>query len=91
VIAVEARRVTDEMFIAAGKALAAESPARLNPKKNLLPPVSALRENSFSVALAVAREAQKQGLAKPDLSADAIEDLIRAKVWKPQYVLYSRI
>ena len=91
VIAVEARRVTDQMFMAAAKALAAESPARLNPKKNLLPPVSSLRENSFSVALAVARQAHKEGLARPDLGADAIEDAIRAKIWTPQYVPYSRI
>jgi malate dehydrogenase (oxaloacetate-decarboxylating) len=90
-IAIEARRVTDEMFMAAAKALAAESPACLNPKQNLLPPVSSLRENSFSVALAVARQAHKQGLTRPDLSADAIEDLIRAKVWTPQYIPYTRI
>ena len=90
-IAIEARRVTDEMFMAAAKALAAESPARLNPKQNLLPPVSSLRENSFSVALAVARQAHKQGLTRLDLSAYAIEDLIRAKVWTPQYVPYTRV
>ena len=61
-IAVQARRVTDQMFMAAARALAAESPARLNPKNNLLPPVSTLRDNSLSVALAVAREADKEEL-----------------------------
>jgi len=91
VIAVDARRVTDEMFMAAAKALATESPARLNPKMSLLPPVSSLRENSFSIALAVAREAHKQGLTKQGVSSDAIEGLIRAKVWTPQYAPYERI
>jgi malate dehydrogenase (oxaloacetate-decarboxylating) len=32
------------MFMAAAKALAASSPARINPKNNLLPPVTALRD-----------------------------------------------
>jgi malate dehydrogenase (oxaloacetate-decarboxylating) len=90
-IAVQARQVSDQMFMVAAKALAAESPARLNPKNNLLPPVSSLRDNSFSVALAVARQAHKQGLAKNGVSPDAIEELIRAKIWTPRYVPYSRI
>ncbi len=38
-IAVQARRVTDTMFMAAAKALAAMSPAKRNPNGNLLPPV----------------------------------------------------
>jgi malate dehydrogenase (oxaloacetate-decarboxylating) len=91
VIAVKATRISDKMFMAAAKALAAVSPARNNPKANLLPPVTALREVSVSVALAVALQAHKEGLAKKGIKTDEIESLIRAKVWTPQYVPYNRV
>jgi malate dehydrogenase (oxaloacetate-decarboxylating) len=88
-LAVGARRVSDGMFMAAAKALASSSPARDNPKHNLLPPVSALRETAVTVALAVAIQAHKEGLAG-DVPIDQIEQHIRAKVWTPRYVPYRR-
>ena len=88
-IAVKAARVTDAMFMAAAKALAAASPARNDPGQNLLPPVTALREVSIRVALAVAMQAHKEGLTK-GVSTDQIEGLIRSKVWTPHYVPYQR-
>src|SRR6201996_4677342 len=69
-------RVSDGMFMAAAKALATSSPARDNPKHNLLPPVSALREVALTVALAVAIQAQKEGLVA-DVPTDQIEQRIR--------------
>ncbi|WP_158807864.1 NAD-dependent malic enzyme [Beijerinckia sp. L45] len=90
VIAVGARRVSDEMFMAAAKALAAASPARDNPRNTLLPPVTALREVSAAVALAVALQAHKEGLTE-GIATDEIEGLIRAKVWQPAYVAYQRL
>jgi len=63
VIAARARRVSDQMFMAAATALAAASPARGNPKANLLPPVASLRDTAAAVALAVALQAHKEGLA----------------------------
>ena len=89
-VAVKAARVTDQMFMAAAKALAAASPARNDPGKNLLPPVTALREVSVAVALAVAMQAHKEGLTQ-GISTDQIEGLIRSKVWTPHYVPYTRI
>jgi malate dehydrogenase (oxaloacetate-decarboxylating) len=88
-LAVGARRVSDGMFMAAAKALASSSPARDNPKHNLLPPVSALREVAATVALAVALQAHKEGLVT-DMTTDQIEQRIRAKVWTPRYVPYRR-
>jgi malate dehydrogenase (oxaloacetate-decarboxylating) len=85
VLAVGASRVTDGMFMAAAKALADASPARDNPKRNLLPPVSALREVAAKVALAVAMQAHKEGYA-PDVTVDQIQQRLRAKVWTPRYV-----
>ncbi len=89
-IAVKATRVTDAMFMAAARALAAASPARTDPGKNLLPPVTALRDVSVTVALAVALQAHKEGLTK-GVSTDQIEALIRSKVWTPHYVPYKRM
>jgi len=89
-IAVRASRVSDQMFMAAAKALAAASPARSDPKKNLLPPVTSLRDVAVTVALAVALQAHKDGLTK-GIYTDAIEGLIRSKVWTPRYAAYSRI
>jgi len=76
--------------LAAAKALASSSPARDNPKHNLLPPVGALREVAVTVALAVALQAHKEGLVT-DVSTDQIEQRIRGKVWTPRYVPYRRI
>ncbi|MGY4480768.1 NAD-dependent malic enzyme [Bradyrhizobium sp. USDA 3364] len=89
-LAVGASRVSDGMFMAAAKALASVSPARNNPKHNLLPPVSALREVALTVALAVALQAHKEGLAKKDIPIDQVEARIHAKVWTPRYVPYRR-
>lgn len=88
-IAVKASRVTDSMFMAAARALAAESPARNDAKKNLLPPVTSLRDVSVAVALAVALQAHKEGLT-PGVSTDQIEALIRRSVWTPHYSPYRR-
>ena len=87
-IAVRARRVSDQMFMAAAKALAAASPARGDPAKNLLPPVASLRDTSVAVALAVALQAHKEGLTT-GVETDQIEQLIRDKVWTPHYAPYS--
>src|SRR5436309_4441910 len=76
-IAARAGRVTDAMFMAAAKALAQMSPARTDPRANLLPPVTALREVSIAVALAVARQAHNDGLTT-GLAADDIEAAIHA-------------
>ncbi|MGF6239697.1 MULTISPECIES: NAD-dependent malic enzyme [Paraburkholderia] len=89
-IAVKASRVTDTMFMAAAKALAAASPARGDVTRNLLPPVTALREVSITVALAVALQAHKEGLTQ-GIDTDQIEGLIRSKVWTPHYVPYERV
>jgi len=89
VIAVRATRVSDQMFMAAAKALAAVSPAKDNPKHNLLPPVSSMRDVSTTVALAVALQAHKEGLTK-GIRTEDIEGLIRSKVWTPHYVPYTR-
>lgn len=87
VLAVNARRVTDAMFMAAAKALAALSPALDDPTARLLPPVDQLRAVSVAVALAVARQAQADGLA--DACSDSeLQQRIAREVWQPVYLPY---
>ncbi len=90
VIAVNATRVTDKMFMVAAKALADCSPTKLDKDANLLPPLSMIREVSFKVAVAVALEAISSGLTATTYSVDDVETLVRAKVWTPVYVPYKK-
>jgi malate dehydrogenase (oxaloacetate-decarboxylating) len=88
-IAVNAKHVTDAMFMAAALALAECSPAKMNPDGNLLPPFSKIREVSKNVAVAVAKEAIHSGLA--DFSnKDDLETHIQELMWVPEYLPYKR-
>jgi malate dehydrogenase (oxaloacetate-decarboxylating) len=89
-IAVQARRITDTMFMAAAKALAERSPARHDSGGNLLPPVTALRDIAVAVARAVASQAVNEGHAPP-MSEREIDAAIAAKMWVPKYLPYRRV
>lgn len=89
VLAVGATRVTDNMFMAAGKALAALSPALQDPGARLLPAVDRLREVAIAVAAATARQAQLDGVAAP-LDDASLRARIEAQVWEPVYRPYRR-
>jgi malate dehydrogenase (oxaloacetate-decarboxylating) len=89
-IATDARRISDGMFLAAARTIADNSPARRDPQANLLPPLVEIRKLTFQVALAVARQAQAEGLADP-MSDEAIAAAIRAKMWDPVYANYRRL
>jgi malic enzyme len=49
----------------------------------LFPSVSRLRDVSFEVAMAVAREAIREGVAS--LDADGVERAVRATMWDSRY------
>ncbi|MBN9049545.1 MAG: NAD-dependent malic enzyme [Rhizobiales bacterium] len=89
VLAAAATRITDTMFMASAKALAALSPARTDRTARLLPPVKDLREVSAKVALAVGKQAQADGVA-PACSAEELEARIRGFMWVPLYREYIR-
>src|SRR5262245_37630335 len=90
VLAAQARRVTDTMFMAAANALAELSPARHDKSARLLPPVNELRKVALAVAGAVARQAQADGVAEP-CAPDVLAARIRALVWEPVYRPYRRV
>jgi malate dehydrogenase (oxaloacetate-decarboxylating) len=87
-VAVQATQVTDGMFLAAAKALADASPAKLNPADSLLPPIESLRNVALRVAFAVGRQARRDGVAGN--TEDDLEILIRARMWEPAYRTYRR-
>ena len=87
-VAVQAQRVTDAMFMAAARALADCAPARSDPQGNLLPPLTSIRDVSLRVACAVAAEARAAGLAA--VTEGEVEDHVRRMMWTPQYLPYRR-
>ncbi|WP_019674288.1 NAD-dependent malic enzyme [Arsukibacterium perlucidum] len=90
VIAVKARLISDEMLRAASKTLAATSPLANTGKGGLLPPFTALAELSKKIAFAVAKVAQKQGLAL-EIDDNTLQQRIEDNFWKPQYRHYKRV
>jgi malate dehydrogenase (oxaloacetate-decarboxylating) len=88
-IAVEAAPISDAMFLAAAKTIAEASPAKHDPNANLLPPLVKLQELSFAVAVATARQAQAEGLARPS-SIEEVEAAVAKKMWQPVYATYRR-
>ncbi|MEV6115032.1 NAD-dependent malic enzyme [Streptomyces sp. NPDC052109] len=85
-IVARASRVTDRMLRAAADAVArrtdgGEDVDRLNAP--LLPPIRDLRATSEAVAVAVARTAVAEGVARAGL--DDVEAAVRAARWEPVY------
>lgn len=82
VAAVNARRITDEMIYAAADALAGMV-NEYRPGASLLPGMSQLRLVATTVAIAVAKMADQQGLARKPLT-NPVEDVYQ-RMWKPKY------
>jgi malate dehydrogenase (oxaloacetate-decarboxylating) len=88
IVSARAKRVSEGMIMAAAKALAALSPTQQDPNGALLPPLETLREVSMSVALALGRQAEVEGVA--EVKGDAFVEALRANVWEPVYLPYRR-
>ncbi|GLQ99774.1 NAD-dependent malic enzyme [Dyella mobilis] len=88
VLAAQARRVTDAMFMVAAKAVAAMSPTVQDRHARLLPPVDQLRAVSLAVARAVAVQAQVDGVAER-CEAAVLEQRLKSLVWEPKYRPYE--
>jgi malate dehydrogenase (oxaloacetate-decarboxylating) len=88
IISARAKRVTEGMMMAAATALAELSPTHKDPSGALLPPMDKLRAVSVHVAIAVGRQAEKEGFAQ--LRGEAFEHALRMHLWEPVYVPYKR-
>jgi malate dehydrogenase (oxaloacetate-decarboxylating)(NADP+) len=84
IFATEAKRVTDEMFIEAGQAVADLVPPNLLKQGLLYPLQSDILETEIQTAARVAKLAFDSGLARVERPADMIA-FIRRHVYKPQY------
>jgi malate dehydrogenase (oxaloacetate-decarboxylating) len=89
VIAAGARRVTDAMFVAAARVLSEFSPALHDPEAPLYPSLDMVRRISRGVALEVALEAQRSGLAEAT-TFETLEQTVQDKMWTPHYVPFKR-
>lgn len=89
-IACRATRVTEAMFMAAAKKLAALSPLHKNPDGNLLPPVTQLKLVAREIAVATARQARADGVCAA-FADDALDSMIDHHIWTPQYKSYSKV
>ncbi|HEX5731455.1 MAG TPA: NAD-dependent malic enzyme [Blastocatellia bacterium] len=90
VIASGSRRVTNEMFVAAARALARFSPALADPHGSLFPALENVRVISCDVAVEVALEAQHAGLAEAASREETLR-MVEAKMWAARYIPYTRI
>jgi malate dehydrogenase (oxaloacetate-decarboxylating)(NADP+) len=85
--AVRATRVTDEMFMAAARALAETVTTSDLDQGSLYPPLQSIRAASLCVATAVAEVVFQQGLADMDRPGDLTE-FIREQMYSPEYPSY---
>jgi len=84
VIASGARRVTDEMFMAAARTLAALVSEADLAQGSLYPALPRIREVSAQIAAAVARVAYERGLAQGDAPRDLLAH-VQKQMYDPRY------
>ena len=84
VTASRARLVTDEMFLVAAKALAAEVSQADLALGRVYPPLSDVRRVSLAIACAVAEEAYAKGLAEAPRPAN-LREHVAVMMYEPKY------
>ncbi len=84
IYATQAKRVTDEMFIEAARAVADQVTASELEQGLLYPPQSNILETEIKTAARVAKVVLDSGLARVERPAD-FESFIRSHVYKPEY------
>lgn len=89
VIVAKATRVTDNMMMAASRALASASPLASTGTGALLPLLDDIRAVSKLIAKAVIVQAIADGVALP-IPSDLIDEKINKNFWEPEYREYRR-
>jgi len=87
VVAVRSTRVTDEMFMAAARTLAASVGEDDLAQGSLYPPLNRVRDVSAHIATSVAEVAFRNGLAGIERPDDVLE-YIRSQMYEPDYASY---
>ena len=83
-LATEASRVTDEMFLQAAESLAARTSDAELSVGLIYPPIDRIHQSAVEVATDVARLIFRRGLARVEEPSD-IHTWIRSKVYNPSY------
>ena len=87
IVVSESRRVTNEMFLAAARALASEVTEADLAEGRIYPPLKRIRAVSLTIAIATAKIAYDQGLAAAP-ERDDLRSHIRAQMFEPVYRSY---
>ncbi|MET1081980.1 MAG: NAD-dependent malic enzyme, partial [Burkholderiales bacterium] len=87
-IACGARRITDEMFMAAARTLAEQVTEADLAQGSLYPPLSKVRDVSAHIAAALAEVAYRAGLATGPRPDDVLS-FVRAQMYEPRYQSYD--
>jgi malate dehydrogenase (oxaloacetate-decarboxylating)(NADP+) len=88
IVASESRLVTNEMFLAAARALANEVSEDDLFEGRIYPPLRRIREVSLAIAVAVAKVAYDQGLARVS-KPDDLRLHIKPQMFEPSYRSYT--
>lgn len=88
VIAIAARHVTNAMFLEAARALAKEVQPEDLDLGRIYPALQRMSEVSLAIAVAVAEEAYRAGLARQPRPSD-LADFIRGQMYRPDYPDYA--
>ena len=89
VLVSRAKRVTENMMMAASRTLASCSPLVRDGRGSLLPSVNDIRQVTQAIALNVAVAAQMDGVAV-EIPQETLRHDIAAGFWQPQYLQYRR-
>lgn len=89
-IAVKAKKISKDMLWAATQALSQCSPIIKSSTEALLPTIKDAKEVSYTVALAVAKQARAEGLAQIPPKMD-LEYALKSAIWEPKYYPYRKI
>jgi len=89
VVAAKATRITDAMLMAASNALAECSPVVTGTGDAVLPPLKDIQGVSKKIAVAVAKQAQADGVAL-ETPEELLLQAIERNFWFPRYRFYRR-
>ena len=81
----DAKKITDNMVMAAAESLAEYTIARYVEGGLIYPPISDLRQTSLIVAEAVIRQAQTDGVAMRDDIPEDVKGFVAERSWKAEY------
>ena len=90
IIATQASECTDNMLWAATQAIAEQAPIRHDRTQALLPDVVNIPDLAVHVALAVAKQAIADNIARHTPKMD-LQAFIKQNVWKPYYRPFKKV